>query len=996
MGKSRHSIESGGGGGRPIKKNSRDKRAGLMDGMRGGSPTKDEIARVIVSVPEIISMSKPETIEPAPVVIPEHNVEVKPPQTASEPEVATVPPPPVVEQPAAVAAPEAAEVSTDPNKLSGRVQDAYLTYIKTLRDGGVNPENMAPDAWDTMYKAIQTAKNLSVDYRNSHSDTERKEIAERLQHLAESVERGKIAETLQKAALRSVEKTRKQQDDVKSKKEAGASKKLSSRETLSVISEALDHLPASTDIPVVSPALPDETAVASPEPEVTAPMKSAPTSLEDIYGDREVPKSVAEMFAKLKGKVKREDYLKKVAADEDEKAAKRQKRESRRKPKSPKVEKPPETNNPWETYGGRLSEMENLLKARYPEWKDVPSELLEKYYSLTREQLGNIEAKDEAMQKATAADVEDFINELQTPSMPVVPPPPEVVQSPAPAAETGPQVPQAHKNEVDASEFAAPQYASRDMQAEVDALNESKPEPEPALPTVEEHEPNVFRKNRERLIPTLTDVVELPGQQIGREAENQLPEARPFGVGTEIRDDGMEYVSIMPSSIGGEGTPKEWRDRLREAVGKFVGGAKEKVEWWKSAEEGLVRRSDELNTVAEKISGGEKLFRKLGEQYNKLHWGYKLAVGAGLGVGYGAALSAVSIPAIVGCILGIGAQRTLGLATMYLKYEKTRPYGDRNQGEFWNWSGPREKAMMKSMLYTAAMTAGMAYMAKEISDHDLVNRTKEWLGNMMDKFVGNHPEAGAIATASSVLPEKVQIKSDGAPLEQHIPVPQSTPSPEVQQPVAAAAVSEQVQRPIAQGIQRPEAPPSFEMPKHADFSIHEDDTTISPYDVTPTDQTGAEDVLSTETDEVEEPEASTELAAPTPEASVEQTAPAPEAPSAVEPPPTESVAPSPTVETGPNVFVNDHGISVDPDVTQAYLSADRVYLFGGDVTDAQAQEYAMKNRVSVFVDKSYKIFGLYDVHRVVEFVPAESGPPVMVIHNGPSLIPDPKTFTKRF
>src|SRR3989344_1785721 len=42
----------------------------------------------------------------------------------------------------------------------------------------------------------------------------------------------------------------------------------------------------------------------------------------------------------------------------------------------------------------------------------------------------------------------------------------------------------------------------------------------------------------------------------------------------------------------------------------------------------------------------------------------------------------------------------------------------------------------------------------------------------------------------------------------------------------------------------------FEMPKHADFSIHEDDTTISPYDVTPTHQSGADDMLSVE--EVEE------------------------------------------------------------------------------------------------------------------------------------------------
>ncbi len=1030
MGKSRHSIESGGGG-RPIKKNSRDKRAGLMDGMRGGSPTKDEIARVIVSVPEIISMSKPETIEPAPVVIPEHNVEVKPPQTASEPEVATVPPPPVVEQPAAVAAPEAAEVSTDPNKLSGRVQDAYLTYIKTLRDGGVNPENMAPDAWDTMYKAIQTAKNLSVDYRNSHSDTERKEIAERLQHLAENVENGKIAETLQKAALRSVEKTRKQQDDVKNKKEAGASKKLSSRETLSVISEALDHLPASTDIPAVSPTPPAEpAAVVPPEPEVTAPVKSAPTSLEDIYGNREVPKSVAEMFAKLKGKVKRDDYLKKVAADEAEKNAKRQKREFRGKSGKLKIEKSPATlqslleqatdrMSSGDEYSRQLSEMENKIHALYPEWAGVPEHIFDKYHDLTKAQLGNITLADETKQKATAAEIAAFMSEL-------VMPPSVEAQTEAPI------------QEVDASEFAAPQYASRDMQAEVDALNESKPEPEPALPTVEEHEPNVFRKNRERLVPTqaaepfVAPNPDFPYKASGgsrREMYSQLEGVSPERAEAILAGGGF---TLMNEAV----SPKEERSKLSSLVERLtkMTGAAEKVvsERFTKLKNYLNDRAKQIDARAE-TSRAEQVVRRMGEIYNKLNWREKLGIGLVLGAS-AVVTGGASIYLPYAFVGAIGVQRAFGMASMYLSQEKALL--NAKVAESGQFISAKERASFDAVMSGALMGAAIGKGIQLANEYGLAERTRELLGSMLghnavpEIVAPTRPTAG-LPTNPDAVPQPAVAATAGEAAEK---------AGEAAAPTAVAVEMPSVEAKAGDGYERmlknlweqtkgttyPEGSDMARLqsidPKEINAEIHRlatdneffkangESVRINIGDKLAVDSNG--DIwLNDQT--ILAPEGAPTTPAPHPEVPTvvekqhawqERIVPEDTSTAAIddmeeknfEPPHTESAVPSPTVEAGSNVFVNDHGISVDPDVTQAYLSADRVYLFGGDVSDVQAQEYAMKNHVSVFVDKSYKIFGLYDVHRVVEFVPAESGPPVMVIHNGSSLIPDPKTFTKRF
>ncbi len=98
------------------------------------------------------------------------------------------------------------------------------------------------------------------------------------------------------------------------------------------------------------------------------------------------------------------------------------------------------------------------------------------------------------------------------------------------------------------------------------------------------------------------------------------------------------------------------------------------------------------------------------------------------------------------------------------------------------------------------------------------------------------------------------------------------------------------------------------------------------------------------------------------------------------------------------VFTNVHNIHVNLTETHGYSNGEGVlYVMGGDkaVIDNQAQDYALTHHVPVFVDKSYKLLGVINVPRVVEYVPTNNGSLEMVIHSGPSWIPNPKNFTKR-
>ena len=189
---------------------------------------------------------------------------------------------------------------------------------------------------------------------------------------------------------------------------------------------------------------------------------------------------------------------------------------------------------------------------------------------------------------------------------------------------------------------------------------------------------------------------------------------------------------------GAEGTPKEWREKLREAVGKVVEVTKEKFEWWKSSDEHFIRRNKELDAQAEKIGGVESLFRTMGEKYNKLGWKTKLAVGAGLGLGAAltAGTGAIAIPLAL-----IAGQRIAGLSTMYLKFEKN------SHQEKWG----KEKAMLKAGIYTVLMGVAIKEAIEIASGTELAHaaqaKVEGWLGSMM----------GHTAAPPAELPKEVNM-----------------------------------------------------------------------------------------------------------------------------------------------------------------------------------------------------------------------------------------------
>jgi len=192
-------------------------------------------------------------------------------------------------------------------------------------------------------------------------------------------------------------------------------------------------------------------------------------------------------------------------------------------------------------------------------------------------------------------------------------------------------------------------------------------------------------------------------------------------------------------------TPKEWRDTLRELVdklevaNKILERGKKDFEWYKSSEEHLIRRNEELDAQVEKLGGVERWFRAKGEAYNKLPFKYKLALGASLGLGTAATAGtlAVALP-----LLGIAGQRALGLATMYLKFEKN------SHDEKWG----KEKALLAAGAYTVllglTMKEAIEYVSQTELAHTAQSKVEGWLGAVL----GHH---AAAPEADLNLPQEV-------------------------------------------------------------------------------------------------------------------------------------------------------------------------------------------------------------------------------------------------
>lgn len=271
-------------------------------------------------------------------------------------------------------------------------------------------------------------------------------------------------------------------------------------------------------------------------------------------------------------------------------------------------------------------------------------------------------------------------------------------------------------------------------------------------------------------------------EQINRNRRTRARGEFIAGVGERVTED----VPMM------DGTPKEWKQKLIELVGKFGEDAKEKaVGGAERMKAYLAGRSGELDTaIAAKT---EKGFRSLGEWYGKLGWKSKLAVGLSLGIGMGVSAAAgASIPAALGLIFtgtGIAAQRVAGLSAMFLKYEKSTQDG--------KWK--KEKAMGKAILYTAGMTGAMMLLVEGVKEAiNFANQSHKdeailrWIGSM----------TGNKALAPDATPAGSGVHAPAAPTVEASPAaaPETGGSHEVAGRISSAAAPEAV------------APATIEMP----------------------------------------------------------------------------------------------------------------------------------------------------------------------------------------
>lgn len=231
-------------------------------------------------------------------------------------------------------------------------------------------------------------------------------------------------------------------------------------------------------------------------------------------------------------------------------------------------------------------------------------------------------------------------------------------------------------------------------------------------------------------------------------------------------------------------TPREKRQFLRNMVGKLLGNSSEVVdnEGTKNPEAYFAERSGELDTESKKMGGAiEQFIRAKGEEYSKLSFKKKLAIGAVLGVG-AAAFSTVSTPLATAFAINLGIQRFGGMASMFMKFEKhlqdTAEGTSRNIFGRQEWYqnlfvGSSEKqrktlAALMSVGYTVGASAVIGEAIKLGSESSFGQTVHEWLGNML-----GHPTQHTGAT------NLVEGKIHGAPAE-------------APQPAAATAAGEAV------------------------------------------------------------------------------------------------------------------------------------------------------------------------------------------------------------
>jgi FimV-like protein len=264
---------------------------------------------------------------------------------------------------------------------------------------------------------------------------------------------------------------------------------------------------------------------------------------------------------------------------------------------------------------------------------------------------------------------------------------------------------------------------------------------------------------------------------------------------TSTIDGNADLAQAGSSAQTQEGTRVEHKQRLRglvERIEKLAQTTKESVgkgkERFASLKNYLSDRSAGLDAQAAKMGRIEKGFRWLGEEYNKLDWKGKLAVGLALGVGGGLTMTAGSAWAFA-FVGGSILQRAAGLSGKFMQYEAK--------------GNSKEMAMFKAVGYTVAMGAAMAglmYGVKEVSKFENVERIKDAVGKLFGGENKDLPTASEQSPAPKTYPmPRPEPPPSPAELPPEAPETQSAEKPEIAKeapkPSAPAAPAQSIARP---------------------------------------------------------------------------------------------------------------------------------------------------------------------------------------------------------
>lgn len=446
------------------------------------------------------------------------------------------------------------------------------------------------------------------------------------------------------------------------------------------------------------------------------------------------------------------------------------------------------------------------------------------------------------------------------------------------------------------------------------------------------------------------------------ELNAKYPEGIPQHIHKELLDLGSRYIGNRESGADPSVEAQIRADRESFMASEGVQFVIEGYQSFENRKKFLNGRNNELGTKAKEYGiKFAKFIGKQAESYNKLKWYNKLLITGGL-------MTVASLTSAIPIVSGLAAtalygQRALGSVGFFMN--RRREIDAKIKANPKHWLANKSELEKNLLVGTFAL----AYMeATSIAAHAGVAElnklgVNEWLGNMLG-YNTAPPTSGSIPVPHATVGNSAF----------QLPVAETPPAAEVATPKVDAAVipetvvsaptveaaTEQTPRELRVKLNSlvekiteitEEKPPSFEMPKHADFSIHEDDTTISPYDVTPTDQSGEDDMLST-AEEIEEqaqpaetvtettrsmpiqPESPTE----TPETSAPTTEPEeivlqqPTEPPTIDLTTVQTSAemPTPTQE----IVTNSFGLEVTTTESHLYSgSGDRLYVFGGTTAD---------------------------------------------------------------